>query len=164
MTSFLSRKVQGKRNDFGDRLFNLVNGKAHIDILDFPELTKAYLGLCSQPYDKVLRSTPRTSVDLADDMGRTTLHWASLAGDWEAVGQLISCGADPNKTDNTGCSSLHYSAHSNGRCLELLLRAKADVDMKDSDDQTAMHFLSAYGRDTTNLDLLVMFGANIEAT
>ena len=160
----LRKKSFGVWDESGDQLFNLVNGNAHIDILDLPDLTKAYLGLCSQPYDKVLRSTPRTSVDLADDMGRTTLHWASLAGDWEAVGQLISCGADPNKTDNTGCSSLHYSAHSNGRCLELLLRAKADVDMKDSDDQTAMHFLSAYGRDTTNLDLLVMFGANIEAT
>ena len=111
----------------------------------------------------MLRSTPRVSVDLADDCGGTTLHLALLAGDWEAVQQLIHCGADPNKMDNFGCSSLHLSVN-DSRCLELLLRAKADVDLKNIDDRTAMHILAASGWDTTNLDLLVNFGANIEAT
>ena len=160
----LRKNSFGVWDESGDRLFNLVNGNAHIDVLDCPELTKAYLGLFPQPFDCVLRSTSRVSVDLADGSGRTTLHWASLEGDWEAVGQLISCGADPNKTDKTGCSSLHCSAYRNSRCLELLLRAKADVDMKTIDGRTAMHLLSEYGRDTTGLDLLVRFGANIEAT
>ena len=163
LRKFLLRKVRGKRNEFNDRLFDLVNGQAHIDILDLPELTKAYLGLIPQPFDCVLRSTPRVSVDLADDCGGTALHLASGAGDWEAVQQLIHCGADPNKTDNFGCGSLHFSVY-DSRCLELLLRAKADVDLKNIDDRTAMHFLSASGWDTTNLDLLVRFGANIEAT
>ncbi|KAK0510246.1 hypothetical protein JMJ35_007640 [Cladonia borealis] len=160
---FLLGKICGTRNEFEDRLFNLVNGQAHIDILDLPELTKAFLGLNPQPFDCVLRSTPRVSVDLADYCGGTALHWASRAGDWEAVEQLIHCGADPNKPDNFGYSSLHMSIY-DSRCLELLLRAKADVDMKDNDDRTAMHRLSVYGSDTTNLDLLVRFGANIEAT
>ena len=158
------RNFCGERNEFGDRLLKLVNGQLHIDILDFPELTKAYLGLCSQPFDNVLRSTPRVSIDLADDLGKTTLHWASEAGDWEAVEQLVRCGADPNIQTRSGRSTLHSSAYGGNRCLELLLRAKGDVDMKDNDDQTALHLLSAYAWDTTNLDLLVSFGANIEAT
>ena len=157
------RQVEGERNESNDRLFDLVNGQAHIDSLDLPELTKAYLGLIPQPFDCVLRSTPRVSVDLADDCGGTTLHLASLAGDWEAVQQLIHCGADPNKMDKVGRSSLHLSVY-NSRCLELLLRAKADVDLKDFENCTAMHGLAAYGWDMTNLDLLIRFGANIEAT
>ena len=157
------RELRGVRNDFKDRLFDLVNGQAHIDILDLPDLTKAYLGLIPQPFDCVLRSTPRVSVDLADDCGGTVLHWASRAGDWEAVQQLIHCGADPNKTDNLGCSSLHLSVF-DCRCLELLLRAKADVDLKDINGRTVLHHLSKYGWDTASLDLLIRFGANIEAT
>ena len=38
------------------------------------------------------------------------------------------------------------------------------MDMKDIDDRTAMHILSSYGWDTASLDLLVKYGANIEAT
>ena len=161
---FFSRKVGEDRDDFDERLFNLVNGQAHIDILDLPELTKAYLGLSPESFDCVLRSTPRVSVDLADECGKTTLHWASEAGDWEAVEQLIHCGADPNKADNAGRSSLHMSVQGGSRCLEVLLRAKADVNMKNFYNRTALHLLSAYGWDTTSLDLLLRFGANIEAT
>ena len=164
MTLYLWSRVGGRWNEFDERLFNLVNGQAHIDILGLPELTKAYLGLSPESFDCVLRSTPRVSVDLADDRGRTTLHWASQAGDWEAVGQLIHCGADPNKADNAGRSSLHMSIQGGSRCLEVLLRAKADVNMKNVNNRTALHLLSAYGWDTTSLDLLLRFGANIEAT
>ena len=163
MTRYLSSRIGGESTESDERVFNLVNGQAHLDILDLPELTKAYLGLCPQPFDCVLRSTPRVSVDLADDCGGTALHWASRAGDWEAVEQLIHCGADPDKADSTGRSSLHSSV-TDSRCLELLLRAKADVDLKDPDDRTALHILSAYGWDTTSLDLLARFGANMEAT
>ena len=161
-SSFKS-KVCGERKEFSDRLLKQLNGQLHIDIFDFPELTKAYLGLCSQPFDNVLRSTPRVSIDLADDLGKTTLHWASEAGDWEAVEQLIRRGADPDKPNCVGRSALHSSVYMGSRCLELLLRANCDVDMKDIDGQTALHLLSAYGLDTTNLDLLVSFGVNIEA-
>lgn len=163
MSSF-EEKGCGAWDGSGDPLINLVNGKAHLDILDLPELTKAYLGLCPKPFDYVLRSTPRASVDLTDDVGRTTLHWASLWGDWEAVEKLIHCGSDPNKTDNFGCSSLHLSVSGDSRCLELLLRAKADVDLKEVNDRTALHLLSGCGWDATKLDLLVRIGANIEAT
>ena len=114
-------------------------------MLHFPELTKAYLGLCPQPFDSVLQSTPRVSVDLADDFGRTTLHWASLVGDWEAVEQLTRCGADADRTDDIGLSSLHFSALGDSRCLELILGAKADVDLKDVNRRTALHHCSAYG-------------------
>ena len=133
-------------------------------MLDFPELTTAFFGLCSQPFDEVLQSTPRVSIDLADSTGRTTLHWASLVGDSEAVEKLIRCGADPNKTDTRGHTSLHLSIHGDSRCLELLLCAKADVELKGANDLTVMHHLSAYGWDTTALDLLVRVGANMEAT
>ena len=167
MTTFsrlFIKKVRGERHDLEGRMFDLMNGHSHIDMLDFPELTKAYLGLCPQPFDKALRSAPRSSVDLADSWGRTTLHWASRSDDSEAVGQLIRCGADPNKSDTLGRTSLHASIYGGSRCLELLLCAKADVELKGVDGQTVMHYLSAYGWDTTNLDLLLRYGANIEAT
>ena len=85
-------------------------------------------------------------------------------GDSEAVEQLIHCGADPNKTDALGYTSLHSSVSGNSRCLELLLRAKADVELKAVHGQTVLHHVSAFGRDITSLDLLLRYGANIEAT
>ena len=143
---------------------DLINGHSHIDMLNFPELTEAYLRLCPQSFDEVLRSTPRISIDLADILGRTTLHWASSMGDSEAVERLIRCGADPNKIDTLERTSLHLSSYGDSGFLELLLRAKADVDLEDFEGRTVMHYLSADGWDTTSLDLLLRYGANIEAT
>ena len=160
----LTRKARGKRDEFADRMFDLINGHSHIDMLDFPELTEAYLRLSPQSFDEALRSTPRNAIDLADSFGRTTLHWASSVDDSEAVEQLIRCGADPNKTDILGVSPLHLSISGNSRCLELLLRANADVALKNVHGKTGMHYLSECGWDTTSLDLLLRYGANIEAT
>ena len=145
-------------------MFDLIKGHSHIDILDFPELTEAYLRLCPQSFNEVLRSTPRVSIDLTDSLGRTTLHWASNVGDSEAVEQLIRCGSDPNKTDTLGYTSLHSGVFGNSRCLELLLRAKADVELKNIHGQTALHYISAHGWDITSLNLLLRYGANIETT
>ena len=164
MARVFTRKVRGERDEFGDRIFDLINGHSHVDMLDFPELTKAYLGLCPQPFDEVLQTTPRVSIDLADSIRRTTLYWASHAGNWETMEKLIRCGADPNKVDAWGLTPLHLSVYGDSRCLELLLRAKADVDLKEMHGLTAMHGLSANGWDTKSLDLLLRYGANIEAT
>lgn len=134
-------------------------------MLDFTELTEAYLRLSPQSFDEVLRSTPRVSIDLADSLGRTTLYWASSVGDSETVEQLIRCGADPNKTDILGDTSLHSAAiFGDSRCLELLLRAKADVELKNVNGQTILHYISTVGGDITSLDLLLRYGANAEAT
>ena len=164
MARSLTRKVRGERDESGDRIFDLINGHSHIDMLDFPELTKAYLGLCPQPFDELLQSTPRVSIDLADSIGRTTLYWASHAGNWETMEKLIRCGADPNKADAWGITPLHLSAYGDSKCLKLLLCAKADVDLKNIHGLTVMHGLSANGWDTTSLDLLLIYGANIEGT
>ena len=160
----LTRKAGGGQNRFDERLLHMVNNPSHIDTLEFPDLTSAYLELSSQPFDEVLRSTPRVSIDLADNLGRTTLHWASSVGDSEAVEQLIRFGADPSKTDTLGHTSLHSAISGNSICLELLLRAKADVGLKSVSSRTVLHDLSARGWDTTSLDLLLRYGANIEAT
>ena len=164
LARFFARKVRGARNEVEDRMFDLINGHSHIDMLDFPELTEAYLRLCPQSFNEVLRSTPRVSIDLTDSLGRTTLYWASSVGDSEAVEQLIRCGSDPNKTDTLGYTSLHSAVFGNSRCLELLLRAKPDVELKNIHGQTVLHDVSAYGWDITSLDLLLRYGANIEAT
>ena len=160
---FVVRKARGEWHEIGDRMIELMNGHSHVDMLDFPELARAYLGLCPQSFEEVLRSTPRDSIDLADSLGRTTLHWASRVGDSEAVDQLIRCGADPNKTDTLGNTSLHSSISGDSRCLELLLRAKADVELRSVHGQTVLHYISADGWDTTSLEVLLRYGANIEA-
>ena len=76
-------------------------------------------------------------------------------GDWEAVEQLIRCGADPDRTDKSGSSPLHFSVHGNSRCLKLLLCANADMNLKDFSGTTVLYYLSAYGCDTIGLDLLI---------
>ena len=121
------------------RLCDLFRDQSQLDLFHFPELHKAYLGVSGKTFESVLLSTPRSSIDEADALGRTVLSWVAQRGDRDTMGQLLCCGADPNKTDASAESPLHWSVYAEDEtCLQLLLRAKADVDMRDVCGRTTL--------------------------
>ena len=78
-------------------------------------------------------------IDLEADMGDTPLVWASEMGSTECVSRLLQAGADPNKVEYDGWSSLHWAAR-NGHLetAKLLLNYGARWDVRDSRDNTPL--------------------------
>ncbi|RKO89800.1 ankyrin repeat-containing domain protein, partial [Blyttiomyces helicus] len=61
-------------------------------------------------------------VDARDDMGRTPLHWAAVAGHAGLVVSLLNSGAKDTCRDGAGATPLHYACSKNhARCAAALV-------------------------------------------
>lgn len=146
------------------RLSNLFHDRSQLISFDFPELLSAYLGLSGRTFDSILSLTPRPAIDLVDVSGRTTLSWAAQRGDYEAMKQLLGCGADPNHADMSGKTPLHWSLfNDDNECVQILLAAKANVDAKDWVGSTALdHAVHMYD-DAGMTEMLLSYNSDIES-
>jgi ankyrin repeat protein len=145
-------------------LCDLFADHSQIELFHFSDLHKACLGISGKDFDSVLAATPRSLVDQMDAVGKTTLSWAAQRGDSKAVDQLLRCGADPNKIAAFGEGPLHWSLRSKDvTCLQLLLLAKADVDLRSEFGCTALSNAAAEGIEMAFVDVLLKNGADIEA-
>ena len=109
-----------------------------------------------------LSGTSRSAIDEVDATGRTMLSWASQKGDNTTVVELLDCGADPNRTDSSGASCLHYAVlGDSGSCVRLLLASKAESEVKDQDGWTPL--AHAAMRISGVFEVLLEFGADMEA-
>ncbi len=83
------------------------------------------------------------------------------------MGQLLCCGADPNHTDASNASPLHWSIYSEDETsLQLLLRAKAEVELKDVCGRTTLCAIASEGvpsgMSVELVNILLRYGANVE--
>ncbi|KAL4658004.1 FAD-dependent oxidoreductase domain-containing protein 2 [Arapaima gigas] len=77
---------------------------------------------------------------VADDKGRTALHFSSCNGNERIVQLLLSYGADPNQRDGLGNTPLHLAACTNHvPVITTLLRGGARVDALDRAGRTPLH-------------------------
>lgn len=77
---------------------------------------------------------------VADDKGRTALHFASCNGNSSIVQLLLDHGADPNQRDGLGNTPLHLAACTNHvPVITTLLRGGARVDALDRAGRTPLH-------------------------
>ena len=74
---------------------------------------------------------------LADECGRTALHWAADGGHVQVATALIKMGADVDAVDDDGQTALHYAATcERAEMCRLLLESGADPDAEDADGDT----------------------------
>ena len=130
------------------------------DSFRFTSLHKAYLGLSGLTFNQVLASTIRSDIDEGDYQGRTVLSWAAARGDSRTVEKLLACGANPENKCLRQRTPLHYAASADVSTAEILLDAKADVNVMDEGGAIPMHHIkfetiSLIGR-------MVDLGADIE--
>ena len=67
-----------------------------------------------------------------------------------------------NARDGYGRAAIHYAAERDDVCLEMLLEAGADPDIRDSNQDTALHWAS-YKNKSCCVKCLLMRGATVDA-
>ncbi|KAL8775050.1 MAG: hypothetical protein Q9209_000529 [Squamulea sp. 1 TL-2023] len=103
----------------------------------FTVLHKIILGLVGRNLEVELAVTTQT-INSSDAHGRTAICWATIRDDRPAVDTLLSFGADPNISDYTGSTCLHY-VRSVSVCRALLDK-QADVHARNRlYSRTALH-------------------------
>ena len=132
----------------------------HFDSFEFSSLHKAYLGLSGLSFNQVLASTNRSDIDETDYQGRTVLSWAAARGDSQTVGKLLICGAHPEKKCRRGYSPLHLAVGADHLTAEMLLDARADVNMANDVGVIPIHDVTS--RTSSLIKRMVGLGADIE--
>ena len=121
--------------EWRDKLSRLLPKPDFEDMYGFKYLHMAALGLKGCP----LEGTKQQKIDVPDSSGKTALSWAVQAANTLVTKELLSLGADCNRTDSQGIFPLYYAAYSTP-CLSLLLEAGANVHAKTtSSGSTALH-------------------------
>ncbi|KAI2808806.1 Ankyrin repeat [Blomia tropicalis] len=93
----------------------------------------------------------------------TCLHYASLNGHKDIVNLLLEHGANPNIVDHNGSSPLHLASWTGDyevvNMLITTVNQKADINLKNKDNETALHSACQYGH-TPVVSLLLSKGAD----
>jgi len=114
---------------------------------DAMERTKKLLG-AGDGDSRVCLICPEMSAYLVDSKGNTDLHQAAARGNAAAVGLLVQSGLNlENVKNKDGKTPLHYAAEAkNGlECVKILVEHGADIDAKDSFNQTALELAAFSG-------------------
>ncbi|EQC40691.1 hypothetical protein SDRG_01767 [Saprolegnia diclina VS20] len=88
------------------------------------------------------KNAPRWSmVDAVNQFGNVPLHAAAMAGSVECVEALLEAGALVDASNNQHSTPLHHACYCgspNEKVVELLVRAKADVNLPDKNHATPL--------------------------
>ena len=99
--------------------------------------------------------------------GATSLHIACMnptERQFSSIDLLLKNGANPNASDITGWTPLHYaSKYSSPAIVEALLRSGANPNVKDIDNLTPLHIVSAESKSPKKVEILLLSGTNPNA-
>ncbi|XP_031826940.1 nuclear factor NF-kappa-B family member relish isoform X2 [Nomia melanderi] len=98
--------------------------------------------------------------------GKTPLHCAVLQNQPEIIKALLTLGADPNRSDEHGCSPLHIAVKNphTAACVDALLSdKKTNIETHNDVGWTPLH-LAAEAGSYTAVCLLVQAGVNVNST
>ena len=129
----------------------------------FTIIHKVVLGLLYIDLDVAI-SMDVNLVNQGDADGRTPVSWAAARGDGAAVRSLLKYGADPDQVDFIGQGPLRSSMKAESpECMQLLLDARANVNIKDNWEQTCLIAAHYYPEPHRFVPGLLEAGANVNA-
>ncbi|XP_046644986.1 ankyrin-1-like, partial [Daphnia pulicaria] len=110
----------------------------------------------------LLLTNDKVDIDGGGQSGYSVLHWAMATSNVTAARFLLSKGANPNVADRNGATPLHVAAYcaDTTDVLDLILeKEKVDINRRDKNGQTALHY-AVRGYRVYNVDYLLENGAN----
>ncbi len=142
----------------------LLCGGAQVECSDDDGIRPIHLA--DQPDVLRLLLDAKASVHSRTSTGLEPLNLASrITGGNKLMQMLLEANAGVNSLDNEGYSALHMAAlHSQLECMQLLLEANAELEIKGKGDRTPLlHAVSRSKKNPKVVELLINAKASIEA-
>jgi ankyrin repeat protein len=105
---------------------------------------------------------PNLSINMADALGRTTLHYAAVSASESSINALLRDGACRCARDNYGMIPLHFAAINGRLDAVTALLSEDTINIADYRGMTALHLAARSGYPIV-VSKLLMSGANAEA-
>lgn len=129
---------------------------ATVDVKDLTPINKAaYQG----DFDELSKLVTRSNVNDLDAKGLAPIHYAILGNRVDAVEKLLALGSNVSMLTREGDSLLHFAAISGSSEILKLLSSKIDLNGRNANGETAMHYAAAKEK-LALVEILVKAGAN----
>ncbi|KAL9609151.1 MAG: hypothetical protein Q9167_006063 [Letrouitia subvulpina] len=139
---------------------SLLKDSDYVETRGLSILHKIVLGIVSKNLEAELKIST-ACIDVGDARKRTSLAWAVIRDDLEAVQTLLAFGADPKLVDDFGVAPLSFSK--SVEVSRALLKAGANVKSRSTFYQrTALHQLCRGHGTVEVVDLLVQAGVEVD--
>ncbi|KAL8852240.1 MAG: hypothetical protein Q9221_002842 [Calogaya cf. arnoldii] len=126
----------------------------------FNTLHKIVLGFVARDLGNEL-AVSTSFLNDCDANGRTALCWATIRDDWRALETLLAFGANPNISDYTGNTCLHYVR--SARVCRALLNKHADIHARNRlYSRTPLHSLCKRDGPIEMIGLLIEAGIDVD--
>ncbi|KAH7139877.1 hypothetical protein B0J13DRAFT_558588 [Dactylonectria estremocensis] len=103
------------------------------------------------------------SIDVIGNRGRAPIHDIVVRNQFEALGELISAGANIDLRDSRGWTPLSYAAAYNRlECMQRLLQARCNVHLQNEIGATALHWAVVDGS-PEGVAMLLVASASVSA-
>lgn len=108
----------------------------------------------------LIETVSERSVNAADKLGRTLLHWSIMKKDIFLFSNTLKRGADVNLADHEGKTPLHMAVEAESlEMIEALINHGAVVNARDKQGQTPLHNSALLPQGMLIADYLIIYGA-----